>query len=71
MSATGSGILTILLTLIKTFFNWLIGKRKAAEKKEKQEKIENAETKLKDVCENGDLGDLIDASINLGKAHKK
>jgi hypothetical protein len=70
MSAT-SGILTIILTLIKTFLNWLIGKRTAAEKKEKQEKIENAETKLKDACENGDLGDLIDASINLGKAHKK
>lgn len=69
--SVGSGILTLLLTVVKNIFSWLIGKRKAKERQEKIERIEKAEDKLKDACENGTLADLIDASINLGKERKK
>lgn len=69
--SVGSSILALLLTVIKSFFTWLTGKRKAEEKKEKIERIEKAESKLKDACDNGNLANLIDASINLGKERKK
>lgn len=64
-------IITILLTTIKTFFNWLIGKRKAAEKKEKEEAVKAAESELENAIDKGNLADLIDATNKLGKAHKK
>lgn len=64
-------IITILLTTIKTFFSWLIGKRKAAEKKEKEEAVKAAESELENAVDKGNLADLIDATNKLGKAHKK
>lgn len=64
-------IITILLTAVKTFFSWLIGKRKAAEKKEKEEAVKAAESELENAIDKGNLADLIDATNKLGKAHKK
>lgn len=70
MSAS-SGFLTLLLTAVKSFFTWLVGKRKEAQRKEKIERIENAESELKEACDNGNLADVIDASIKMGKARKR
>lgn len=69
--SVSSGFFTLLLTAVKSFFNWLIGKRKEAQRKEKIERIEKAETELKNACDNGNLADVIDASIKIGKARKR
>ena len=60
-----------MFSAIAGFFQYLHEERKEREQKKKEEAKKQAKEKLEDVIDNGDLSQLLDATIEAGKANKK
>ena len=73
--ASGIALTTLIAALaqaVVAVFAYLLAvhNQKNDKNKQKQEKIDKAEQKVDDVCHNGDLSDLLDATKELGDAKK-
>ena len=66
-----SGIVVSLLSLLRRIFNFFVEWRHDRHEAEHQQAIHEAKEDLEDATLHGDLGDLINAAANLGKAKRK
>lgn len=73
--ASGTAITTLIAALaqaVVAVFAYLLAihNQKNDKQSQKKEKIEKAKDKIDDVCNNGSLSDLLDATKELGDAKK-
>ena len=68
-SATLFAVIVAVSNAIVAIFGYMLAKHNAKNDKEakKAGKLEDAEKKLKDVCDNGTMSDLIDAAKDIGR----
>lgn len=71
-SATLFAVIVAVSNAIVAIFTYILTLHNTKNDKnlKKDEKIENAEKKLEDACNNGSMSDLIDATKELGDAKK-
>ena len=72
ISATLFAVIIAVSNAIVAIFGYMLAKHKTKNDKDmkKSEKIENAEKKLEDACNNGSISDLIDATKEIGNLRK-
>lgn len=72
MSTTLFAVIVAVSNAVVAVFSYILAlhKSKHDDQVKKQEKIEEAEKKLEDVCNSGTLSELIDATKDLGEAKK-
>ena len=71
-SATVLAVIVAVSNAIVAVFSYILAVHNSKNDKQikKKEDIKEAEKKLEDVCNNGSMSDLIDATKNLGDVKK-
>lgn len=68
ISSTISQLIIAVCKAISAFFSYLLARKE--ENTIQQNKIDEANKKIDDACDNGTIGDLLDATKELGEARK-
>lgn len=71
-TSTIFAVIVALSNAVVAVFSYILARHNAKNDKQKQkeEKIEAAEKKLEDACNNGSMSDLLDATKELGEAKR-
>ena len=71
-TSTIFAVIVALSNAVVAVFSYILARHntKNDKQKQKEEKIEAAEKKLEDACNNGSMSDLLDATKELGEAKR-